>query len=187
MHAIAASIALVLIGACATVARPPAPRAEATATWPDTLPIDARIEHAKPLVLAACEEFDLAPDLMMALIWVESRFQPGAVSRAGARGLTQLMPGTAGDMAERLGMARGAAAPHDPTFAVRAGAAYVRLLLNRFQGDINTALAAYATGPGRVRKRLRKDGGLPGPARRYAGKVQRARKRFRAQAARPGA
>lgn len=131
------------------------------------------------MVLAAAAEFELPSDLLLGLIWVESRFKPDAVSRVGARGLTQLMPGTAGDMAERLGMARGAARPHDPRFAIRAGAAYLRLMLDKFQGDTNSALAAYGAGPGRVRKRLRRDGGLPKGARRYAGKVQRARRRFR--------
>ena len=144
-------------------------------------PPAARIERARPLVMAAAAEFKLPPDLLLGLIWVESSFKPNAVSRVGARGLTQLMPGTAGDMAERLGMARREARPHNPTFAIRAGAAYLRLLLDKFKGDVNSALAAYGAGPGRIGRRLRKDGGLPKGARRYAGKVQRARRRFRAK------
>ncbi len=176
-------VALIAMGACASVVqRPPGPK-EGSAAWPRTT--DGRIERARPLVLSAAAEFELPADLLLGLIWVESRFRPDAVSRVGARGLTQLMPGTAGDMAERLGLPRHAARPHDPTFAVRAGAAYLRLLLDKFQGDVNTALAAYAAGPGRVRRRLRKDGGLPRRARRYAGKVQRARRRFRPPPRRP--
>jgi len=170
-------LALVAMGACASVAQRPTTEwlNDKPAPWPRTT--DGRIERARPLVVAA--EFELPTDLLLGLIWVESRFRPDAVSGAGARGLTQLMPGTAGDMAERLGLPRHAARPHDPSFAVRAGAAYLRLMLDKFHGDVNTALAAYAAGPGRVRKRLRKDGGLPSRARRYAGKVQRARRRFR--------
>lgn len=186
MRASAAVLALLLIGACASVAKRGgssgagagrgAEYAETGDGWPGR--VEARIERARPIVIAAAAEFELPQDLLLGLIWVESRFQPNAVSRVGARGLTQLMPGTAGDMAERLGLPRDDARPHDPIFAVRAGAAYLRLLLDRFQGDLNSALAAYGAGPGRIRKRLRRDGGLPKGARRYAGKVQRARRRF---------
>ncbi len=182
MRANVAVLALLVIGACASVAKRPGASVseqgiDDDTPWPKR--VEDRIERAKPIVLAAAAEFELPVDLLFGLIWVESRFRPDAVSHAGARGLTQLMPGTAGDMAERLGMTRSAAAPHNPRFAVRAGAAYLRLMLDKFQGDVNSALAAYGAGPGRIRKRLRKDGGLPAGARRYAGKVQRARRRFR--------
>ncbi len=189
MRASAAVLALLVIGACASVSRrAPEGGREGGGVWDGVADggkwaggTAARIERARPLVMAAAAEFKLPPDLLLGLIWVESRFKPNAVSRVGARGLTQLMPGTAGDMAERLGMARREARPHNPTFAIRAGAAYLRLLLDKFKGDVNSALAAYGAGPGRIGRRLRKDGGLPKGARRYAGKVQRARRRFRAK------
>lgn len=123
----------------------------------------------------AADEFRLPTDLLLGLIWVESRFDPDAVSHAGARGLMQLMPGTACDMARLLD--EDEADPHDPCFAVRAGAAYLARMRDKF-GDVNVALAAYACGPGRVRRALKKTGRVPAAGVRYARKVQRARKRF---------
>ena len=147
---------------------PPAPAAD----WP------SRARHFGALVMAAADEFGVPRDLMLGLVWVESRFNPAAVSRAGARGLTQLMPATARGMARRLGVDPKRADPHEPRFAARAGAAYLSLMLKRFGGAETCALAAYNAGPGRVHKALLRRGRLPKRALGYAYSVQRARRRF---------
>jgi soluble lytic murein transglycosylase-like protein len=94
---------------------------------------------AKVAELAA--RFDLSPALIEALVWQESRWRENALSPKGARGLAQLMPGTARD----LGVD-----PDDPFANLEGGARYLREQLDRFDGDLEKALAAYNAGPGRV-------------------------------------
>ena len=85
--------------------------------------------------------FDLSPTLIEALVWQESRWRANAVSPVGARGLAPLRPGTARD----LGVD-----PDDPFANLEGGARYLREQLDRFDGDLEKALAAYNAGPGRV-------------------------------------
>ncbi|KPL68620.1 transglycosylase [Erythrobacter sp. SG61-1L] len=92
--------------------------------------------------------FDLSPALIEALVWQESRWHAGAVSPKGARGLAQLMPGTA----RQLGVDA-----RDPFANLEGGARYLREQLDRFDGDLEKALAAYNAGPGRVESA----GGVP--------------------------
>jgi soluble lytic murein transglycosylase-like protein len=94
---------------------------------------------AKVAELAA--RYDLSPALIEALVWQESRWRANAVSPAGARGLAQLMPGTARDLGVN---------PDDPFANLEGGARYLREQLDRFGGDVEKALAAYNAGPGRV-------------------------------------
>ena len=101
---------------------------------------------AKINALAA--QFDLSPSLLEALVWQESRWRENAVSPAGARGLAQLMPGTA----RYLGVNA-----DDPFANLEGGARYLREQLDRFDGDLEKALAAYNAGPGRVMRA----GGIP--------------------------
>lgn len=91
---------------------------------------------------------DISPALLEALVWQESRWRPQAVSRAGAIGLTQLMPATA----RSLGVN-----PRDPVANLTGGARYLRHQLDLFDGDIERALAAYNAGPARVLRA----GGIP--------------------------
>lgn len=91
------------------------------------------------MVSIACE-FAIPAFLLDALIAQESGYNPWAVSRAGAMGMMQIMPGTAG----YLGLNR----PFDAIANMRAGARYLRLQINRF-GRIDLALAAYNAGPER--------------------------------------
>lgn len=94
---------------------------------------------AKVNELAA--RFDLSPALIEALVWQESRWNAAARSPVGAQGLAQLMPGTA----RYLGVD-----PANPFANLEGGARYLREQLDRFDGDIERALAAYNAGPGRV-------------------------------------
>jgi soluble lytic murein transglycosylase-like protein len=82
--------------------------------------------------------------LLHAVISVESRYRPAAISRAGAIGLMQLMPKTA----KRYGVDN----PLDPTQNVRGGARYLRYLLKKYHNDRNLALAAYNAGEASVAK-----------------------------------
>ena len=113
--------------------------------------------EAKVDELAA--RFDLSPSLIEALVWQESRWRENAVSPVGARGLAQLMPGTARD----LGVD-----PDDPFANLEGGARYLREQLDRFDGDLEKALAAYNAGPDAVREHS----GIP-PFRETQNHVQR--------------
>ena len=104
------------------------------------VPSDAAV---RSLIEQAARRHDLDADLLMALIRQESGFNTLAVSRTGARGLMQLMPGTA----KRYGVAR----VHDPGENIAAGSAYLGDLLDRF-GRLDLALAAYNAGEGAVQK-----------------------------------
>jgi soluble lytic murein transglycosylase-like protein len=102
--------------------------------------------QARVAELAA--KYDISPALLEAVVWQESRWNQSAVSPVGARGLTQLMPGTARQMGVD---------PHDAAANLEGGARYLRLQLDAFGGDLEKALAAYNAGPGRVQRA----GGVP--------------------------
>jgi soluble lytic murein transglycosylase len=106
---------------------------------------------------------------MVALIRVESAGNPDAISRVGARGLTQVMPATGFEIAQDLGVQwEGDQMLHDVEISVRFGTYYMSKLLARFEGNIHAAVAAYNWGPDHIAKRLRN--GQPLPVR-YPGKV----------------
>ncbi len=91
------------------------------------------------------------PSIVLGVIRQESSFEVAAVSDKGARGLMQLMPGTAEQMARRLGLASPVAAlTLDGGFNMRLGTAYLRTMLERYGGFLPMALAAYNAGPMRV-------------------------------------
>ncbi len=89
-------------------------------------------------ILAAARKAQIHPWLLVAVVRAESNFDPGAVSRAGAAGLTQLMPATAA--------AQGVTEVFDPVQNLRGGASYLRAMLDRFD-SLTLALAAYNAGP----------------------------------------
>ena len=91
---------------------------------------------------AAAKRNELDPALLTAVIQRESDFDPRAISRAGAQGLMQLMPGTAKEL--------GVTDPFDPRQNVEGGAAYLRGLIDRYHGRLDLALAAYNAGAGAV-------------------------------------
>ena len=92
----------------------------------------------------AANRFQMPVAFVKAVIQIESGFNPNAVSPVGAQGLMQLMPGTATEMQ--------CPDPFDPRENIIAGTKLLRLLSNRYNGDINLVLAAYNAGPGNVAK-----------------------------------
>jgi len=97
----------------------------------------------------AGREYNLSPDLLRAVAKVESSFSTNAVSPAGAMGIMQLMPNTARHL--------GVDDPFDPRQNIFGGARYLREQLDRFDGDIRLALAAYNAGWPTVQRH----GGIP--------------------------
>src|SRR4029079_8098370 len=120
--------------------------ASTTATGNATLP--AGTPYADEIT-AAARRNGLDPALLAGLVKQESGFNANAVSPAGARGLTQLMPATAAGL--------GVTDPSDPVQAREGGARYLRRQLDAFGGDVTKALAAYNAGPGAVQRY----GGVP--------------------------
>jgi soluble lytic murein transglycosylase-like protein len=100
-------------------------------------------------ITTAAQANGLDPALLAGLIKQESGFNPNAGSGAGARGLTQLMPGTA----QGLGVNN----VLDPVQSINGGAKYLKQQLDAFGGDTAKALAAYNAGPGAVQR----FGGIP--------------------------
>ncbi|WP_455373201.1 lytic transglycosylase domain-containing protein [Limibacillus halophilus] len=105
---------------------------------------------------------DPEPALVLGLIRQESLFNPKAVSRVGARGLMQLMPGTAKRTSSREGLPYDAARLlEDPDYNVALGSAYLKEMLERYNGAHILAIAAYNAGPGRVDEWLGRFGPPP--------------------------
>jgi soluble lytic murein transglycosylase-like protein len=100
-------------------------------------------------ITAAAQANGLDPALLAGLIKQESGFNPNAGSPAGARGLAQLMPGTAAGL--------GVTNVLDPVQSINGGAKYLKQQLDAFGGDVAKALAAYNAGPGAVTR----FGGIP--------------------------
>lgn len=101
------------------------------------------------LIEGASKKHGVDVDLLRSVMRQESGFKPCAVSVAGAMGLMQIMPGTA----EMLKLDD----PFDPQKNVDAGASFLKMMLDRYQGNVTLALGAYNAGPGSVDKA----GGVP--------------------------
>ena len=204
MHALSSHCAVLplvaavfLLGAArieSTVQRPAASTTEAAAAVaqpdPDLALIDSVLAKRAPelgLVLrsqvsrAIAEEARRAgydPLLILAIIDVESDFDPEAVSSRGARGLMQIQPVTLHWFAEKQGLKlTREEMSADPALCVRLGIRYLRTLQDRFGGDLSMALMAYNAGPDRIRQAIREHG--LDPFRFYPRRVRRDFERFR--------
>ena len=124
----------------------------------------------RALAVAAAQRHGLDPALVLAVVSVESAFQPAAVSHKGAQGLMQLMPGTAREL--------GVTDALDPAQNLDGGTRYLRMLVAQYGGDLGKALAAYNAGPGAVKRHR----GIPPyrETRQYVDKVMKRYERARA-------
>jgi len=104
--------------------------------------LGSQLEKYDPLIFKAAEKYNVNYNLIKAVIKAESNFNPQAVSRAGARGLMQLMPKTA--------YAYQVKDSFQPEENIEGGVRYLRYLLSLFQGDLYLALAAYNAGENAV-------------------------------------
>lgn len=116
-------------------------------------------ENYESYFQAASEAYQVPVNLLKAVAKAESDFNPKAVSHCGAQGVMQLMPATARSL--------GVTDAFDPAQNIMGGAKYIRQMLDRFDGDVSKALAAYNAGPGAVKKY----GGPPPYTQSYVNKV----------------
>jgi soluble lytic murein transglycosylase-like protein len=136
---------------------------------------EEQLEHiyaVQDIVAAASAAHGVDPALINALIWVESKFDRRARGPAGAQGLMQLMPKTAGAMAKRLGRKRDA---YNPDFNIHAGTLLLSRLLDRFEGDVTLALAGYNRGGGTVSKWVAAGEPMPAGVEGFVDRVVEAR------------
>lgn len=132
------------------------------------------------LIAAAGERYGVPVSLIKAVIDAESSFNPDAVSSAGAKGLMQLMDGTARGL--------GVSNPFDPAQNIEGGTKYLANLLQRFGGELAMVLAAYNAGPTRIaglgvssdEELMSMLHVLPKETQAYIGKVMNARTKYMA-------
>ena len=115
-------------------------------------------EICRTLAQAAADN-ELPEEFFTRLIWQESRFDPAAVSPAGAQGIAQFMPQTAA--------MRGLTNAFEPLQALRESASYLRELRTTFRGNLGLAAAAYNAGPGQVEAWLARRRALPAETQAY--------------------
>ena len=119
------------------------PESEGVRTTRETIAVN-RTQLYDDIIVEHSRLNNVRPSLVRAVVQVESGFNPRAYSPKGAMGLMQLMPATAREFGVRN--------PFNPDENVRGGVAYLRQLLDRYDGNEQLALAAYNAGPGAVDK-----------------------------------
>ncbi len=125
-----------------SVTNTPAPRSAKTASGkPESQPSSEVVDN---LIQTAATRHGVDPNLVRAIVRVESNFNPRAVSRKGAMGLMQLMPGTARSLSVTNAL--------DPNQNVDAGVRHFKSLLDSYNGNLELSLAAYNAGSGAVRR-----------------------------------
>ncbi|MFH0729564.1 MAG: lytic transglycosylase domain-containing protein [Pseudomonadota bacterium] len=115
------------------------------------------------IIQKAAQTYDVDPELIRGVIQAESSFNPNAISPKGAMGLMQLMPATAREL--------GVTDPMDPASNVMGATRYLKKLLDRYDGSIPLALAAYNWGMGNLDSHR---GRMPEETRNYVAKITRA-------------
>ncbi len=130
---------------------PPATVEPVKAQPAKTGPLHAAPPKVKDYIVKAAKEVDIDPQLLAAIAHNESGFKLSARSSKGAVGLFQLMPSTA----KELGVN-----PHDPYQNVLGGAKYIKDKMDKYDGDLRLALAAYNAGPGNVDRAIKKAGNV---------------------------
>ena len=139
-----------------------------------------QIARLADVVVDRADRYDLDPELVLAVMSVESTFRFRARSRVGALGLMQVMPSTGRLYARRAGVRwRGAPTLYDPVANIRIGTRYLAWLIKKFRGDLPLALTSYCHGIGRVKRILRKQGKLSRRRLRYSRRVLRTLAAFR--------
>ncbi|MBF0271983.1 MAG: lytic transglycosylase domain-containing protein [Magnetococcales bacterium] len=113
------------------------------------------------IIKRASERYGVDPDLIRSVIQVESSFNPKAVSPAGAQGMMQLMPGTAAEL--------GVKNPFNAEENIMGGTLYLSRLLDRYDGNVRSALAAYNWGMGNLERQPA--AAMPGETRRYVSRI----------------
>ena len=112
-----------------------------------------QLKHTE-LIKTYSEEYGLEPSFVAGVIFTESKFREDAVSRAGAKGLMQIMPKTGAEIAEALGVPFSEDDLFKPEVSIRFGCYYLRQQLDRFDQNAAVALAAYNAGPSRAEQWL---------------------------------
>ncbi|NGZ05213.1 MAG: lytic transglycosylase domain-containing protein [Magnetococcales bacterium] len=113
------------------------------------------------IIQRASERYGVDSDLIRAVVQVESSFNPKAVSHAGAQGLMQLMPATAAEL--------GVKDPFNAEENIMGGTLYLSRLLDRYDGNVRSALAAYNWGMGNLERQPAS--AMPGETRRYVTRI----------------
>jgi len=113
----------------------------------------------QPTILKWAEANRLPPYVVYGMIRQESGFDVNAVSTAGARGLMQIMPSTAKELARHFGVPFSRDRMSDPAFNLQIGTAYFREVLSMFDDNLDLALAGYNGGPFRIKRLWHQSGG----------------------------
>lgn len=119
----------------------------------------SKTEDVHQIIINKADKYRLDPTLISAVITAESSFDSKAISQKGAIGLMQLMPDTAREM--------GIKNPFNPEQNIEGGTRYLKYLIEKYDGDLTRALAAYNAGP----RRVEKSSWIPNETKNYIRKV----------------